>query len=472
MQQPKKKSRALTKLLGLLHRILLKERNTSTRMRRYVLTGVLLLSLIWLAVGAYSLLSPKNYTSEMTLILPGARSSSVFSLDSIGQANTQTDSPFSSITSTPKIIYQSIALSDEVLGAVAAKLGMELTDLAKPRIDLIDETSLMVFKVYAGKAEAAQHRAQVVLEVFLAKLDDLRRDEVEKRAQSIRQSLADVEKNLKKARGDILDFQQDSDLVTSEQIKSVANQVEELRGRVEQVHADGERVNGERERLAEILGISPAEAAIALRFQDDPRYASLLKERTDAMTALATNEQKWGPNHPLALSWHARFVAADMAVRQLASGDLGPAAQMTLDQFLTTSKDRAELFRKLVELDSQYDGLKSNLAALRASLKHQQDDLGNRSGKAARLADLERNHKIAEAVFSSALARVDTGREDIFGSYPLVQVMSPPTLPSKPTSPQPKIAAIGGGVASLLVLIGVWLAWIRQPFLRKHLTVS
>jgi len=145
---------------------------------------------------------------------------------------------------------------------------------------------------------------------------------------------------------------------------------------------------------------------------------------------------------------------------------------MTLDQFLTTSKDRAELFRKLVELDSQYDGLKSNLAALRASLKHQQDDLGNRSGKAARLADLERNHKIAEAVFSSALARVDTGREDIFGSYPLVQVMSPPTLPSKPTSPQPKIAAIGGGVASLLVLIGVWLAWIRQPFLRKHLTVS
>jgi uncharacterized protein involved in exopolysaccharide biosynthesis len=131
--KPKRGSKALRALRSLLRSLLLKERNRATRMGRYLWLSSGLVGFIWAAVAAYCLLLPKTYTSELTLILPGARSSSVFALDSIGQANTQSDSPFSSITSTPKVIYQSIALSDEVLGKVAKRLGMELMDFPKPR---------------------------------------------------------------------------------------------------------------------------------------------------------------------------------------------------------------------------------------------------------------------------------------------------------------------------------------------------
>jgi len=430
------------------------------------------LTVIWISVAAYSLLLPKVYTSELTLILPAARSSSVFSLDNIGQANTQSDSPFSSITSTPKIIYQSIALSDEVLGMVAKRCGMELTDFPKPRIDLIDETSLMMFKVYGNTASIAQQRANVVLDVFLSKLDELRKDETERRTASVRDGLADVEASLKKARSDILKFQQDSDIVSDDQIKTLANQVEELRSKVDGTEADGERVDGERRRLGEILDVTPAEAAMALRFQDDPRYFALLKERTDALTLLSTNLEKWGANNPSALAARSHFRSADDAVRRLAAADLGEPVKVALDKILTTSKDRSELFRKLLELDSQASGAKRNLIALREALIRQQGQLERRSASAARLADLERNHKIAEAVFSSALARVDSGREDLFGSYPLVQVMSQPTLPDKPTSPKPLIAVAGGTVATLLIVLMIWLAWIRQPFLKRHLAAT
>lgn len=470
-RSPRRKSQAVAAFLSWL-RAILKPRRASTRVRRYGFLAGGLLALIWCAVVAYSVLSPKVYTSEMTLILPGARSSSVFSLDNIGQANTQSDSPFSSITSTPKVIYQSIALSDEVLGRVAHKLSIDPASLTKPRIELIDETSLMIFKVYSNTAASAQQRAQTLLDVFLGKLDELRRDEVDRRAQSIKDGLSDVEANLKKARANILAFQQGSSVVTSDQIKSIANQVEELRGKISQTEADAERAKGERDRLSQILDIDPEEAAAALQFQDDPGSAALLKERTDALTLLSTNAGRWGPNNPSALSARARFAAADKAVSSLADRLTGGAISVSSQHFLTTSKDRSELYRRLVELDSQSKGLEANLRALKVSLHANEDDLEARSASAAQLADLERDHKIAEAVFSSALARVDSGREDIFGSYPLVQIVAVPTLPEKPSSPQPKVAAIGGAVATLLVLFSLWLAWVRQPFLTRHLGSS
>jgi uncharacterized protein involved in exopolysaccharide biosynthesis len=466
--KPKMLSRQIVALRNFLNSMLLKQRDAATRVRRYMRTAGAMLAAIWIAVAGYSLL-PKTYTSEMTLILPAARSTSVFSLEAIGQANTQSDSPFSSITTTPKIIYQSIALSDEVLGTVAKQLEMKLTEFPKPRIDLIDETSLMIFKVYGNTANQAQTRAHVVLDVFLGKLDELRKDETDRRTESVKEGLTDVETSLKKARADILKFQQESDIVSDDQIKTLANQVEVLRSKVDEVEADGQRVDGERHRLGEILDVTPAEAAIALRFQDDPRYGALLKERTDALTLLSTNLEKWGANNPSAAAAKSHFLSADEAVRRLAATDLSDAASITLDKILTTSKDRSELFRKLVELDSEASGAKRNLTALREALTRQQEQLERRSANAARLADLERNHKIAEAVFGSALARVDSGREDIFGSYPLVQVMSQPTLPEKPTSPKPLIAAAGGGGATLLIALAVWLAWIRQPFLKRHL---
>jgi len=470
--KPKRGSKALRALRSLLRSLLLKERNRATRMSRYLWLSSGLVGFIWAAVTAYCLLLPKTYTSELTLILPGARSSSVFALDSIGQANTQSDSPFSSITSTPKVIYQSIALSDEVLGKVAKRLGMELMDFPKPRIDLIDETSLMMFKVYGKTARLAQDRARMVLEVFLDKLSELRKDEVDRRSQSVKDGLADVETNLQRARAEILAYTEDSDVVSPDQIKAMSEQVEQLRSRVDQVDADVHRAEGERDQLGAVLGTSAVDAAVALRLQDDPRFAALLKERTDAMTLLSTNLDKWGPNHPLAIASRDRFMSADTAVRRLAALELGDPTDFKLDQLLTTSKDRSELFRKQVEYDAEASGLRSNLAALKGALAAEQKNLELRNAKAARLADLERNHKIAEAVFSSALARIDSGREDIFGSYPLVQIMSEPTLPDKPTSPQPKIAIVGGGIATALVLLGFWLAWIRQPFLRKHLTAD
>ena len=68
-------------------------------------------------------------------------------------------------------------------------------------------------------------------------------------------------------------------------------------------------------------------------------------------------------------------------------------------------------------------------------------------------------------MFSSALARLDTNKADPFASYPLVQTFEAPSLPDRPSSPSLLIALAGAITASLIVLVGFALAWLRQPIL-------
>jgi uncharacterized protein involved in exopolysaccharide biosynthesis len=90
-------------------------------------------------------------------------------------------------------------------------------------------------------------------------------------------------------------------------------------------------------------------------------------------------------------------------------------------------------------------------------------------------ADLERlnsEHKVAEAVFASALARISTSKTDIFASYPMAQVAEAAVMPLYPSSPNKKIA-LGAAVASTVLLIfGLLLAWVRRPLIDKLLRLA
>ena len=71
--------------------------------------------------------------------------------------------------------------------------------------------------------------------------------------------------------------------------------------------------------------------------------------------------------------------------------------------------------------------------------------------------------------FSSALARLDTNKSDPFASYPLVQILEAPSLPRSRSAPSPLLAIAGALGASLFILLGFLLLWLRQPLIRKLL---
>ena len=88
---------------------------------------------------------------------------------------------------------------------------------------------------------------------------------------------------------------------------------------------------------------------------------------------------------------------------------------------------------------------------------------------ASHLDDLKRDVQVAEAVFSSALARIDTSKADFFASYPMIQTLDPPLMPRRPSSPVPVLAVAGGLGASFFIIAALVLTWLRIGLLQRIL---
>lgn len=453
-----------------LKRALFWSGKTNTRWLRYGFGLGLPIFAIWLAVGSYIVLTPKSYTSEMTLNLPGAVSNSNLSLVEIGQASTSSGSAFASNTMSPKVIYKAIAMSPRILGSAAKIMGGKSGMIAEPRITLIDETSILEIAMTGPSPIIAQASAKALLQAVNQQLDALRADEAERRSASVEKSLVSVAANLKVTQDRLVKFQRKARFISADQFQNITNNSEALRQKTGELKAELERLEAESNSYSKILGISASDAAMALQMQADPLYTTVNAELAAAIMEDNVNRSKWGPNHPKVVSSTARVKAARTQLSRMAKKSAGKVDNKLLEVLvLTDSKDRAELFHSLIVADASAQGVAGQLAEMEKQASSERELLQSNSAVAAELAALERNHKIAEAVFSSALARLDTNKQDIFASYPMLQVIAPASLPTDPSSPKLLYALAGGIIGTLLVIIAMTLAWIRQPILSKIL---
>jgi len=71
-------------------------------------------------------------------------------------------------------------------------------------------------------------------------------------------------------------------------------------------------------------------------------------------------------------------------------------------------------------------------------------------------------HQIAEAIFSSALAKLDTSRLDIYATYPLTQLLTLPGATVKRDRLKSKLMILAGIIIYGLLCLAITLTTIRQ----------
>ena len=159
---------------------------------------------------------------------------------------------------------------------------------------------------------------------------------------------------------------------------------------------------------------------------------------------------------------------AQLATRGRAVIGEGAAVHMArLD--MSPDPARAALLSDLVAHATEAEARAATVAAQKRQLRLLDARVARLAPLAARLDELTRDYKVAEAVLASALARTDTSRADIFASYPLVQVLADASLPDQATSPQPKIAVAAGIAATIMLLMTLTLAWVRRSLIDRLL---
>lgn len=453
-----------------LRRLLLWSHRNRRRGPRYVMITVVTLACVWLPAMAYLGLATPSYTSKWTLILPGKGAGSSINLTDIGQASTIAASPYGSPSISPQVNYKELFTSDAVRQAAADRLGMTPDEFGKPRIKLVDQTSLIYLSVAASEPDIARAKARALNESLLELLDRLRSDEIQRRETGFNTMLEGFREKLDRARDALLEYQSRSDIVATGQLDQLTLSIEQLYLERAQVKADLEEARGQVQQLATNLGLTAQQAGDALVLQNDPLFQNSLEEHSDARLLLNGYANKWGDRHPEVRKEEARLAAARRTMQERIDVLIGGRNPELIDLLqLEADSTRNTLFENLINLDARCAGLENKFSELQGLITHMQKKLNELTGNAARLDDLKRDHQVAEAVFSSALARVDTGKSDIYVSYPLVQSLDAPTLPDKPTSPNTLLVIAGALAGSLFVMTGLALMWIRKPFLRRIL---
>ncbi|MEY1557874.1 GumC family protein [Yoonia sp. R2331] len=437
------------------------------RLPRYLAFAILGGTLIWAPITGYLKTAPLSYKSTTSLILPGSGASASLNLNGIGQASSYANSAFANNAVSPTETYKRLLGADRILSEAADDLGVSRAEMGRPRVELVDQTSLIHIEMTGRSPEEAQQRGEAILAAFFAELDALRADEVSTREDSGLQAISDYRASVGGTRTEIANLQAQSGLISVEQYDVLMDRNLALEARILAKSAELSETSASVNALANQLELTPAMAAATLKLFADGAYLALLDEIADHEADLAQANSQYGARHPKVEEARKARDAAALAANQMAMAVTGLDDDSLAALDLAPQGARANLQAQLVQMEATRQGAARELATLKAQFEEGSADLARLAAAAAQLQDLERDFTVAEAVFASAIAKAQSSKSDVYASYPLVQVLENPSLAEKPSSPNRKLAIAAGGAATFMLLIGLMLGWVRLAVISR-----
>ncbi|KYC40594.1 hypothetical protein WA1_26105 [Scytonema hofmannii PCC 7110] len=440
------------------------------RWQRYFLLGLATNLAFWGSAFLYLKVTPPIYTSSSAINLPGAWSNTNVNLPGIGQANYENVSPYAALsTQDPREIYKFLAESEPVLRAAASRLNMSLEEFGEPRLKVIVNTSIMSVEFQGASPKEAQNKSLAFYQAFQARLNEMRYQEAIQRDVGYQTALTSSKRKLEIAQKHLSDYKASSGLNSEEQISDLSTNIEQLRRQRAEILAQQQQAGTRLAQLSTNLKLSAEQASDAFVLQTDQIFQQNLKSYSDASAALVVLESKFLPNHPTLITEKAKRDSAQQAL--LARGQSlleRPVSLINLKQLNLSNNNsgntapRDILFQQLVTVQADQKGFTAQAQAIEQQIAQLEGRLKALTQQQITLDSLKRNTQIAEAVFSSTLTRLDLGKSNTFGSYPLIQIVIQPTLPDTPSSPKEKLVLLGSAFGSFFVSLGLVLLWWRE----------
>jgi len=416
---------------------------------------------------------PLKFRSEMDLVLPGTGASSNVSLDEVGQVISQTSTPFAGGGFNPRVNYKEMLSSRAVLEQAAKKMGLSLAQFGEPKIKLTEQTSILSVSITGASPEQAQQKAWELYTALQDGLDLLRADEVERRDNSIKNVLQGYRERMNIARNNIVDFQQRSLMVAPEQLNLLVSMHSENNSKNLTARAQIADMSNYVTQLSIDVGISPSLAGKALRLGSDAEYRGYISEMDESAARLTEYQSRWGKNHPKVVAESLRFQESKKRVWKRAQVLVGPKADELFGSLTFEGNPKqAQLFADLIDGYAKQQGLIAKQIELERTVLHLADQLKVYSREHAELDRLQREYDLAEAVFTSAAARLEANKADVFASYPVVQLLTTPSYAVLAATPRPMIGIAAGVAGVLFITLGVIVLWQRNSLINLMLKRS
>lgn len=443
----------------------------------YLFLGLVGNAAIWGLALAYINSSP-TYTSKWALTLPGTASTTNVNVPNIGTASSSSGPIYDPNRGDPRENYKFIVESDAVRKAAAARLNIPVGELSKPRIKVIENTTLISFEVEAEDPKKSREHSMALYAAFQDRLRELRSEEAAQQKALAQGTLVDSQKKLEIAQRRMSDYKARSGLASDAQIEQLSASIEQLRQKRAELLAQERDTTAQLSELSANLNLSASQATDAFALKADKLYQQYRQEYSTATSTLGVLNTRYGPNHPSVVRERSRQQAALSALEARSQSLIGRSvdeaslAKLNVDDGNQGGSSRETLFQQLVTVQVAQEGQVANVQELNKQIAQLETRLQTLAQYDSTLEGLQRDLQIAETVFSSTLAGLDIGKLQKFGSYPQVQLLAEPSLPKSPTSPNKQIGLLGASGGSLFYTTGLLLFALRQHLHRKRRTLK
>ena len=426
-------------------------------------------TLLWTASIAYLILKSSTYKSEWAISLPVGRSTTNVNLPNIGNAYSQSDSPFSnSEVSDPRENYKFLIETEEVREAAASQLNISAGKIEKPEIKIVDNTTLMRFSTEGKTPLEAYKKALALQDALEERLNQLREQQIEQQDWKLQRTLKSSKKQLQEAQKKLSEHKARVPVSTKEQMQDLSSNIEDLRRQRAEAEVQLKQVDASLKELSANLGMSVTAATDAFMLQSDPLFKQYSSDYSRINGELVNLQSKFQPKNPAVIDKQAEKDEALSALVQRGQSVLRKPIlptfleQLSLNDASSSSSDKAVLFQELISLQTQKEGFRNRARELERQVENLESRLSSLSPQESTLANLQRNVEIAEAIFSSTMTKLDLSRSEIFAYYPQIQMITQPNIPEEPNSPKTLFVLIGSSMGSFFITTGLFLLWWRD----------
>ncbi len=433
----------------------------------YGLMGLLSIGFIWTVGLLYITFKRPTFTSSWTIALPSSKVSTSVDLPDVGRATSQRDSPYSSSVSDPRENYKFLVETEAVSQLAASQMGLPLKTVKKPRIEIIDNTTLMRFSVTGDSPETAQDRAIAFQTALDQRLAQLREAEASQQNRSLGTALEDAKQKLQTAQQRLANYKARTGLGSGEQLTNLSQSIAQLRQQKSEITAQQLQLQANADRLSQDLGLSAQQATDAFALQSDKLFQQYLADYSQTSSELANLSAQFSAAHPEIMNKQAEKDQAQAKLTQQGNAILGRPfslsilTSLNLDSGNSTSS-RSSLFQELISLQARAQGLDAQVQGLDTQIQSLENRLAVLTQQGAQLEALERDAQRAEAVFSSTATEMDLTQANLSAAYPPIEVVAPPNIPDAPSAPKRKLALAGMVLSSLFMGLGLLALWCRN----------
>jgi uncharacterized protein involved in exopolysaccharide biosynthesis len=425
---------------------------------------------IWFITLLFLHRAPRLYTSQWTSIVASTASNTNVNLPGIGNTTSQQNSPYSDKIQDPRENYKFLADSEFVLKTAASSLKMSMADFGRPRVKIIDNSTLLNFEITGNSPKEAKSKALALNRALEWNLNRLRKGEMRRQEETFQQGLAKSREKLEISQKRLLAYKLNSGLVVGEQVTQLSDSIENLRNQRAVVISQWRQASAQLSQLSKNINLSAEQAANAFLLQADAQLQQNLKDYSDASSSLNIISSQLGPIHPAVLNERAKRDAARAALLARGKSLLGESislqelVHLNLKSNPATvgSAPREDLFKQVITTQVSQQGFVRQSQELGQQISQLEKRLAGLGQKASKLGELEREVKVSEAVFTSTLARLDIGKIDPLSAYPNIQTFAEPSLPETPSSPKTQFVLFGATLSSILISTGLILLWRRD----------